>query len=302
LAGQGFNVTIAMCIQVPEGIVLGADSTASAAFDAGSFHYFNHNQKLFEIGEDSSLGLLTWGLGSLGDTSHRTLVALLADDLKDNPAKTVEEVAARWSKLVWGQYESAFPREIEEARLLDAKLPYDPAKPTGGGSRTEEEEHRLRTLNHNLYVGFCIAGYCLPDRTPAAFEIGVMPTYRTPGTPIRLVRPGFWGAPNFILRLMNGFDAEIRRILLDSKQWIGTEADLDSILSQKALALPARLPIRDAIDFVYFCIHSTIKALKFSSLNQICGGPIELAVITTDRNFRWVRHKRWDAAIEEGED
>ena len=54
------------------------------------------------------------------------------------------------------------------------------------------------------------------------------------------------------------------------------------------------------IDFVHACIASTIKAMKFSNLAQICGGPIEIAVITTDRRFRWVRHKEWDAAISEG--
>jgi len=58
--------------------------------------------------------------------------------------------------------------------------------------------------------------------------------------------------------------------------------------------------MRDAIDFVHSCISSTIKTLKFSHLSQTCGGPIEIAVITTDRDFRWVRHKEWDAAIKEG--
>jgi hypothetical protein len=62
------------------------------------------------------------------------------------------------------------------------------------------------------------------------------------------------------------------------------------------------LPIREAIDFVHACVSSTIKAMKFStSLAQICGGPIEIAVITTDRRFRWVRHKDWDVAIAEGD-
>jgi len=63
----------------------------------------------------------------------------------------------------------------------------------------------------------------------------------------------------------------------------------------------ASIPIRDAVDFVHTCIHSTIKALKFSRYSQVCGGPIELAVITTDRASRWIKHKGWDAAIEEGE-
>jgi hypothetical protein len=28
-----------------------------------------------------------------------------------------------------------------------------------------------------------------------------------------------------------------------------------------------------------------------------CGGPIEIAVISTDRRFRWVRHKNFGAAL-----
>jgi hypothetical protein len=85
-----------------------------------------------------------------------------------------------------------------------------------------------------------------------------------------------------------------------SQQWTGTRAELDTLVSKHALGHPM-LPIRDAIDFVHACVSITIKAFKFSSLSQICGGPIEIAVITTDRKFGWVRHKAWDAAIIEGE-
>jgi hypothetical protein len=109
----------------------------------------------------------------------------------------------------------------------------------------------------------------------------------------------FWGAPNMIQRLMFGRDGKLRDDLLASGKWNGTPAELDAFLSQYMLATPY-LPIRDAIDFTHACIASTIKAMKFSSLPQICGGPIELAVITTDRKFRWVHHKEWDAAIMDG--
>lgn len=109
-----------------------------------------------------------------------------------------------------------------------------------------------------------------------------------------------WGAPNIIFRLLLGIDGEARQKLIDSGKWSGTIPELDQILYVNRLSHPL-LPIRDAIDFVHTCIYSTIKALKFSSWSQICGGPIELAVITTDRTFRWVRHKEWDAGITEGE-
>lgn len=109
----------------------------------------------------------------------------------------------------------------------------------------------------------------------------------------------FWGVPNMIDRLIGGFDNEIRNTIVTSPHWTGTVADYNALMSSHNLQHDS-LPIRDAIDFVHTCIHSTIKSLKFSRYSQTCGGPIEIAVITSDRDFRWVRHKDWDAAITEG--
>ena len=294
-------MTIAMCYVSPEGVVLGADSTASASFDDGLFHYFNHNQKLLQIGEDSTLALLTWGLGGLPSTSYRTLVAVLADDFKKKRPASVQQAAERWSALIWKHYSAEFAAELARIQDLQGKPPFAATgAPPIPDARTEKEETELKSLIGNLYVGFCIAGYCTPDRSPKAFEVSLMPTVLAVPVPTRLGMNAFWGAPNLILRLMNGYDGDLKVGLLGSGKWTGTEAELDAVLAQNALRMPT-LPIRDAVDFVYSCIHSTIKALKFSSLNQICGGPIELAVITTDRPFRWVRHKSWDAAITEGD-
>jgi hypothetical protein len=92
----------------------------------------------------------------------------------------------------------------------------------------------------------------------------------------------------------------LKGAIVNSGKWRGTDAELQAILEKFAFG-HALLPVRDAIDFVHACIYSTIKGLKFSNFPQICGGPIEIAVITTDRRFRWVRHKNWDAAITEGD-
>jgi hypothetical protein len=100
-------------------------------------------------------------------------------------------------------------------------------------------------------------------------------------------------------RLTGGFDRAIRDSIVASPFWTGTEGDYNALMLQHALQHDS-LPIRDAVDFVHTCIHSTIKSLKFSRYSQTCGGPIEIAVITSDRNFRWVLHKDWDAAITEG--
>ena len=87
-----------------------------------------------------------------------------------------------------------------------------------------------------------------------------------------------------IKRLIWGFDEALEDSILKSGQWTGSAADLRALLEKRKLH-HAILPIRDAVDFVHACIYSTIKAMKFSNQAQVCGGPIEIAVITTDDVF-----------------
>jgi hypothetical protein len=110
----------------------------------------------------------------------------------------------------------------------------------------------------------------------------------------------FWGVPVIFRRLLNGYDDRTVDAVINSGKWNGTRPELEAILGQFRLAHP-QVPIRDAIDFVHTGIMSTIKAMKFSNFPQVCGGPIEIAVISSDRRFRWVKHKEWDTAIREWE-
>jgi hypothetical protein len=294
------RMTIAACYVSPEGIVLGADSTSTYG-DLGELHY-NNAQKLFEIGENSTLGIVTWGLGGLQVSSHRTLVAALADDLKNTPAASVLDAATRWGDVFWAAYSDPscpIAPFIQQCKHLNTKPAFDPAAVTPApGARTEDEEKQFQQLKQRLVVGFCIAGYVLPSRTPHAFEIVFDPLQGKP-TPQSRNGQWFWGAPNMINRLLKGCDDVFMQRILASGKWAGSPTDLLALIQQQTLTHPI-VPIRDAIDFTHACILSTIKAFKFSGLSPICGGPIEIAVITTDRRFRWVRHKRWDTAITEG--
>ena len=290
-------MTIATCYLSPEGVVLGADSTTTY----GALH-FNNSQKLFEIGEESTLAAVAWGLGGLQISSHRTLLALLDDDLRKNPPATNNEAANRWTDQFWAAYSdpgSPISPAIAECQRLHAKKPFDPKTPDPSG-RTEAEEREYQQLRVVLVAGFCIAGYVLPDRTPAAFEVVFDPLQSKPTPTSKPQGYWFWGAPNMIQRLIFACDDELKSSIVGSGKWSGRRQELEALVAQHALAHPI-VPIREAIDFVHACISSTIKAFKFSNLSQICGGPIEIAVITTDRKFRWVRHKAWDAAITEGE-
>ncbi len=168
--------------------------------------------------------------------------------------------------------------------------------------RTTDEQRELLYLLQAYSVGFCLGGYLASDRTPCAFEILFDPSMTEAGRvhPLPLGRTRFWGCPNLIERLVFGIDAPVLDAILRSGKWTGTEEDLINMLLPHRLTQPSVLPIREAIDWVHASIYATIKMMKFSQLAPVCGGPIEIAVVTTDRNFRWVRHKQFDAAIGEG--
>lgn len=290
-------MTIAAVYVSAEGVVLGADSTTTF-FNSNGAHYLDHAQKLFEIGDGSSLGVITWGLGGLMVSSYRQLFAVFADTLAATPPTDVAEVSARWIQFFHHEYTTS--AVVVEYQRLAALAPHNPATPGLAGTRSEEEEATHKSWTQGLVVGFCIAGCIRKDRQPEAAQILFEPTGAVPTAVAITAGFSFWGAPNIVRRLIWGADPELQDAIASSPNWTGTPADLQSLVDQCYLS-PSFLPMREAVDFVHFGIFSTIKAFKFSNFSQICGGPIEIAVITADRPFRWVRHKAWDSALVEGD-
>jgi hypothetical protein len=288
-------MTIAACYVSNEGVVFGADSTTSVQVPGspGNLHHFNYAQKIFQIGPRGTLGIVMWGLGGLGkEASHRTLIARFADQLDAWHPATVQQVAESWGAFFWQSY-SAWPqRQQALARIQQLKsLP----------SRTPEEGKELSGLLAGLSGGFCLGGTVPGDRDPQAFEITYSADMTGPGQP-RMIPVGNtnWWGPNMMARLIHGVDPALLNAIQDSPHWKGKVEDLVNLAKPHQLQQIALLPIREAIDWVYTSIYTTIQAMKFSHLAPVCGGPVEVAVITTDREFRWVCHKRLDSAIESG--
>lgn len=294
-------MTIACVFIAPEGVVFGADSTSSVNHGNGDgYHFFNFAQKLFEVGENSRLAMLTWGMGGLGGVSFRGLIARLAREIRlaPQPPTGVGEVMQAWINLFW----PAFVASPEYAKWLS--LDDRPANGSGApNERSADEEKAHRQLTSSIGVGFCLGGYASDDATQGeAFSVGFTAT-RTPPTATALTAGAIqcWGMPNILNRLIFGIDDNILDAIVSSGLWTGTPDDLIKVVTAHSMLPRVNLPIRDAIDYVYSVIYSTIKGMKFSALPQVCGGPIELAVVTADRRFRWVRHKAWDAAITDGD-
>ena len=115
--------------------------------------------------------------------------------------------------------------------------------------------------------------------------------------PILRNQPLFWGVPNLIRRLFYGIDEEVFNRIKASPHWSGGEAGLKTLVNESVLGMPSQVPLRDAVDLIYSAIYITIKAIKFSVEAPVCGGPIEVGVISADRRFRWIRHKGLDQAL-----
>jgi hypothetical protein len=283
-------VTIAACYRCTEGVVLGADSTTTFYSPFGEPWHFNFAQKVFEIGEHSTLGVVTWGVAAFPTISYRTLFAQLADEIGRQPTKSVAAVAESWSQKFWPIYRDTFAAERKRYAELAAMTTRNPQ---------EEEELRVRRILGT--VGFIIGGYVFDDRTPRAFEVTFDFGNTGSSMPVEvgIHNPVFRGCPNFTERLLQGMDDQLYEAILASGKWSGTRQELTHLVQHvSSIKLPP-IPLREAIDWIYSSIYTTIKAQKFSHLPHVCGGPIELAVITSDRRFRWVRHKSMGAAVAE---
>jgi hypothetical protein len=306
-------LTIAICFLTSEGVVLGADSTATYPADASgdTFVHLDHQQKVLEVGESSTIGLVHWGYMGFSTKSLRTMTAELGDRVKKQKLSTartsVAEVARTWASMVDAEYRThVIDKHAPKINRLhdlhkEAKRRLI-EKPIGARLVDTEQAElaRLQSFVEGLRLGFFIGGYTEADRTPRAFEIRCDPE-RGVLEPVEFPELGhrIGGETSIAERIHTGIDPSLGRLL----NQLAVGAELQPEVKRKLAAAKFSFgipPIRESIDFVHSVIHATIRAIKFSGHPQTCGGPIEIAVITSDRNFRWVRHKSFDSAINDG--
>jgi hypothetical protein len=265
-------MTIAAAYLVSEGVVLGADSSSTVFIQtpegSGVAQLLHHAQKVFEIGEESRLGLCTWGAGNVGKYSHRTIIAQLADRIKDKDITvdkaaqelyTIADPLVKEEKIEFvGYYIGGWDPETHEPACSKLEI-------------TQKEERKIDKLE----LGMC--------------SFSGMPVFFT-----RVFR-------GFDPRLPQNLLEEIKKNIPEGD----IKKDFDKIFeaafkkaSDPLVAAGFKdLPIREAIDFVYSYLHISIKASKFMYGAPASGGPIEIGFVTTDRLFRWACHKTFTSAM-----
>lgn len=97
---------------------------------------------------------------------------------------------------------------------------------------------------------------------------------------------------------------ELKRINMDNgniryaSSWSGEQYAITKLMNSQppTVVNHAMMPLKDAIDFAEFLIDVTIKLQRFEMKPKLCGGDIDVLVLTKDDAF-WHQHKIFKPAV-----
>jgi hypothetical protein len=280
-------MTVALTLKVNDGLVLAADSastltSAQPGAPATVINVYNNANKAFNLRKGLPIGLVTWGLGSISETSIETL----AKDLRqrfagedpshmgwhlDEDTYTIAEVAARVREFMHDEKFAAAAAALPTGASLP-DLGFFVVGYSSGASHAEE-----------YHLNIASSGVIGPDLLRQPHETGVT-----------------WaGQIDAISRIMNGHGAMLPQTL-ETKLGIPA-ADIPNAVAQIQQDLSAQMvspamPIQDAIDLAEYLVDLSIRFSRFMPGSPTVGGPIECAAISKHEGFKWIRRKHYYTA------
>lgn len=273
-------MTIAIVLQVHDGVVLASDSASTindSTKEATSsiVNVYNNAKKIFNLCKGLPLGSVTYGVGSIGSSS----VATLAKDLRRRFAGK-DPAFSSW-KLNTDAY------TIQEVASRAREFLFDECWASAGIEASSAS-----------HLGFVIAGYSAGAQLSEVWAIDIVGGKCDPprllfGQGVTNVHAG--GDPEVFSRLVLGHGFMLRGALAK----IGVEAALipaalKTLQSEMRIQLvEAPMPIQDAIDFAEFLVRTTSEFTRFRRGSPTVGGPVESAAITKHEHFKWVRRKHY---------
>ena len=264
-------MTIAACLTTLEGVVLGTDSTTTV-YERPDVVARVHDsgQKIFEIGpgqdrfitgEHFSGGIALYNAASFGPVSWRNAVNnFYRERIRRDPnSNDIPRQFLSYLQECWSGLQSLAEVPSEEA-IPDAGF----LIATIGKGKGEVEAGRIELR-----------------------EAAIEPL----ATGMLRINGGF----EVVSRLLLGYDVGIEGELAS----VGIDVAKFKQCAEKFQAMPniRLMPLRDAIDFVHFLVYSAIRLHRYQGAPSRLGGPIEIAVVTADRGFRWVVHKSLQGSI-----
>ncbi len=273
-------MSVVVVVKVSEGLVLAADSAASLigkvdtpyGVQEGILKTFYNAKKLIQIG-NFPIGVLTWGQAYIG-------------------ARTIESLIREW--------EHNFNWESIEVLKLENQQKYNIKECAQSLKNFIELKYNEEFINvpenQRPGVGMIVAGYSEGKFFPEIWRFTI-----PFDDEVINQRPDIDGKPNFgaswfgltdaIIRLHFGRDDNIVKILVE-KYKISEEEIRDLLMPIEYQVPFAQMPLQDAIDYANYLINVVIGRYRFVIGPELCGGEIDIAVITPNQ-FKWISKKTW---------
>ena len=276
----GDVLTIAIVIQVNDGVVLASDSASTLMVQDPSgaesiANVYNNANKIFNLLKGLPIGAMTYGMGSIGASSISTLT-------KDLRRRFSGEDRAH---IQWALNREEFT--VEEVAKRAREFLYD--------------EHYLAlgsAAPHTQPLGFVVTGYSAGAQLSETWLIEIKDGKCAP--PALLMGQGVTNAyaggdPELFNRVVNGYSSKLPGAL---KKLGASDIELQQVMSaiDREVFTPLLeppMPIQDAIDLAEFLASATSMFTRFKRGAPTVGGPIEIAVITKHEHFKWVKRKHY---------
>jgi len=289
-------MSVCISVKVSEGLVLAADSASavqgeftgpSGKGSTGILKTYEHVRKLSHI-KDYPIGTLSWGTALVGARSVESLVKEFEysiPSLEEEQAKIdAQRKEGRAKRSSRPKYDV---KKIASDLLAHVKGFYD-------------EQYSTKPENERSPLGILVSGFSSGKFFPVQWLMELPLS-----SEVKPVRPDKNGKPNFganwfgltdaIERLHWGRDGAALNLL--SKRFDINADEVHEIL--KPLQYPVLfdgMPLQDAIDYAVYLVNVVIGRFRFVLGAPLCGGEIDVAVITPNE-FTWVQRKSWRTSL-----
>ena len=264
-------MSLGIAFKGPEGVVLAADSRVTLTTQLAGEKvtipaHFDNATKLLRVGGQEYVGVVTYGLGAIGQKEPRTAHSFVPEierllQMENEGRLSVESFARRLSSFFLDQWAATMP-------------------------------------SVDTYVGpdmvFLVGGYDADAPYGRVFEV-IVPRRPEPREYLPDSFGPIWGGQgDFTFRLVNGYDPKVPAL---SKECLGLSDDQVNQLtghlrSHLGVGIPYQfLPLQDCVDFCLFVIRTTIMLQSFSVGLRGVGGAVDVAVITRTDGFSAIQQK-----------
>ncbi len=266
-------MTICVSVRIPEGLILAADSMVTLEGtmntpkgpQTGVLQTFEFANKLTRI-KDYPIGVMTWGIASISDRSIPSLLMEWEHDyisLEDALTFTVKNVADALQKFIDERYNKVYPATAKRPTL---------GLFIGGYSHSQffSDQYFCEWPNKTAWQEV------RPNKPDGSPDFGA----------------NWFGQTNALSRLIHGYDkVGINELIKRGADKTIVQKWIDDHVSELPLVFDG-MPLQDAVDFANYAVQLTIGRFRFAIGVPVCGGNVDIAVITPNA-FQWAQRKQW---------